>query len=109
MFTLLGAITGVLAFVPLFLSLRAGKNVTSKSNFGYLAISLLGVFASILVLVVAVLLIYFLAYDNLLRFSLSAGITLIFCAIIFGVYSVVSRNRAAKERKQNIEEKEKNN
>lgn len=105
MITFLGAVTGILAFLPLFLSLRAGKKVTDKSNFGYVAISLLGVFASLLILIAAVALCYFFVYDELLRFALAAAITLIAFAVVYGIYTVVGRNKAAKERKQQLEDR----
>ena len=101
MYVFLGAVTGVLGFLPLIISLRASKNVTPKSNLGYGALLMLGVFASLIILFVAVLLCYVFARDGLIAFVLAAAITLIFFAIGYGIYSVISRNKAAKMRKEN--------
>ena len=98
MFVFLGAVVGVLAFVPLLLSIKASKNVTKTSNFGYGALLILGVFASLIILVVAVLICYFVAKDGLLAFALAAAITLILFAIVYGIYTVIKRSKAAKER-----------
>lgn len=98
MFVFLGAVVGVLAFVPLMLSLNASKNVTKTSNFGYGSLLILGVFASLIILFAAVLICYFVARDGLIAFVLAAAITLIFIAIVYGIYSIISRNKAAKER-----------
>lgn len=94
----LGAVVGVLAFVPLMLSLKASKNVTKTSNFGYGSLLILGVFASLIILLAAVLICYFAARDGLIAFALAAAVTLILFAIIYGIYSIISRNRATKER-----------
>lgn len=99
MYVFLGAVTGVLGFLPLIICLRASKNVTPKSNLGYGALLLLGVFVSLIILLVAVLLCYAFARDGLLAFALAAAITLILFAIIYGIYTVIARNKAAKMRK----------
>ena len=93
-----GAVGGVLAFLPLLLSLKASKNVTKTSNFGYGSLLILGVFASLIILFVAVLICYFAARDGLIAFVLAAAITLILFAIAYGIYTVIKRSKAAKER-----------
>lgn len=105
MFVFLGALTGVLGFVPLIISLKQSKKVTPKSNLGYGALLMLGVFASLIILLVAVLLCYFLARENLIAFVLAAAITLILFAIVYGIYSVIARNKAAKQRKEKSNKK----
>lgn len=109
MFVLLGAIAGVLGFLPLFCALRASKKVSPHSNLGYGALLMLGVFASLLILIVVVLLCYFFAREELIRFVLSTAITLIIITVVYGIYTVVKRNKAAKERaaKQDREHKDK--
>ena len=82
----------------MLLSLRASKKVTATSSLGYGALLILGVFASLIILLAAVLLCYFFAKDNLVEFALSAAITLVVFAIVYGIYSVISRNKAAKAR-----------
>lgn len=98
MFVFLGSCTGILGFLPLALSLKASKKVTPKSNLGYGALLILGVFASLLILLIAVLLCYFFARDHLIAFVLAAAITLILFAIVYGFNSVIVRDKAAKER-----------
>lgn len=98
MFVFLGAVVGVLAFVPLLLALKASKNVTKTSNLGYGALLILDVFTSLIVLFVAVLICYFVARDGLIAFVLAAAITLILFAVVYGIYTVISRNIAAKKR-----------
>lgn len=82
----------------MLLSLKASKRVTAKSNFGYGALLILGVFASLAILFVAVLLCYFFAREELIAFVLAAAITLILFAIVYGIYTAVGRNKAAKAR-----------
>ena len=98
MFVFLGAVVGVLAFVPLLLSLKASRNVTKTSNLGYGALLILGVFTSLIILFVAVLICYFAARDGLIAFTLAAAITLILFAIVYGIYTAIRRSKAAKER-----------
>lgn len=98
MYVFFGALVGVLAFIPLMLSIKASKNVTKTSNLGYGALLILGVFSSLIVLVVAVLICYFAAKDGLIAFVLAAAITLILFAIAYGIYTVIARNKAAKAR-----------
>lgn len=99
MFVFLGALCGVLGFVPLIVSLRASRNVSPTSNLGYGALLILGVVASLAILFIAVLLCYFFARDNLIAFVLACAITLVLFAICYGIYTVVRRNKAAKQRK----------
>lgn len=82
----------------MLLSLRASKRVTAKSNFGYGALLILGVFASLAILFVAVLLCFFFAREELIAFVLAAAITLILFAFGYGIYTVIGRNKAAKAR-----------
>lgn len=82
----------------MLLSLKASKRVTAKSNFGYGALLILGVFASLAILFVAVLLCYFFAREELIAFVLAAAITLILFAIVYGIYTAVGRSKAAKAR-----------
>ena len=98
MFVFLGAVVGVLAFVPLLLSLKASRNVTKTSNLGYGALLILGVFASLIILFATVLICYFAARDGLIAFALAAAITLILFAIVYGIYTAIKRSKAAKER-----------
>ena len=77
MYVFLGAVCGVLGFVPLVISLKASKKVTATSNFSYASLLLLGVMASLIILFAAVLLCYFFAKDGLIAFVLAAAITLI--------------------------------
>lgn len=108
MFVFLGAIAGVIAFLPLIIGLKASKKVTPKSNFGYGAIMLLSVLASMAILALTVLIFYFCAKDNLLEVALAAAITIIVFAIVYGIYSVIKQKKAAKKRKENSKIKAKN-
>lgn len=101
MYVLFGAIVGLLSFLPLIVALKKSKKVTPTSSFGYGALLMLGIFVSLIILIVAVLICYFCARDGLIAFVLAAAITLILFAIVYGVYSVVSRNKAANKRANN--------
>lgn len=107
MFVFLGAVTGVLGFVPLYLSLRASKKVTKTSNFGYGALLLLGVLFSLIVLLAGVLLCYFFGRDGLIAFTLAAAITICFAAIIYGIFVTIRRSKASKERQAKNNSKDK--
>ena len=97
---LFGAIVGILGFLPLFICLKTTKKVTKTSNLGYGAILMLGVFASLLILIVSVLICYFCFRDALIAFVLACAITLIIVSCAYGIYTVVRRNKAAEERKK---------
>ena len=96
---LIGAIVGVLGFLPLFVCLKMSKNVTKTSNFGYGATLLLGVLTSLIILFVSVLICFFAFKDVVLPFVLAAAITLCVVAIGYGIYTAVRRDKAAEERK----------
>ena len=100
LFIALGLLIGILAFVPLLLSLKASKKLTSTSNFGYGSLLMLGVFSSLVILFVSVLLCYLFAKDNIVLFVIPAAIMLICFAVFYGIYTVIKRNKPAKERRQ---------
>ena len=107
MFVFFGALIGVLGFLPLIAGLKASKKVTKTSNFGYGAILLLGVFGSLIILCAGILICYFCFRDNIVEFAFAAAITLILFAIVYGIYTSVKRNKAAKERKESLEKDKK--
>lgn len=94
----LGLLIGVLSIIPLLASLKASKKVSKTSNFGYGALFMLGVFASFLINLIAILLCYFFAKDNIIEFVVPIAIVLIAFALVYGIYTVIKRNTAAKER-----------
>lgn len=105
MYVFLGAVAGVLGFLPLYFSLKKSKKVTKTSNFGYGALMMLGVLFSLVILLTCVLICYFWAKDNLIAFALAAAITLSLFAIAYGIFTAIRRKRAADARlKKNKEE-----
>lgn len=88
---LLGVISGALAFVPLFLGLRASRKVTQTSNFGHAAILLLAVLASFLILAITAALCINFARDVVLPFVVAEALALSVSAIAFGLYRQVKK------------------
>lgn len=81
----LGAISGIIGFIPLIIGLRLTKHVTTTSNFSHMSILILCLVVSfVLLFVFAVLCINF-ARDVALPFVLAEAVGLSVTAIAFGV------------------------
>lgn len=89
---ILGAISGVLGFIPLIFGLRMTRRVTQTSNFGHAAILLLSILASIVVLAVTATICILFARDLVLGFTVAEALGLSVSAIVFGLYRLVGKD-----------------
>lgn len=87
----LGIVSGILAFSPLGLGLKASRKVTRTSNFGHASILLLSVLASFAVLIIPVVICITWARDMVLPFVLAEALALSASAITFGIYKSVKK------------------
>ncbi len=87
----LGALSGVLGFLPLFGGLRLARRVTETSNLGHMGLLLLSVLASFLILFVTLIVCVVTARDLVLPFALAEVLALIVVAIGFGVVKLVRK------------------
>ncbi len=81
---IIGAVMGVIGFLPLFGGLRLSRRVPS-SNLGMLGACLIGLFTSFIILMVAALVCISVARAETLPFVLSEAIALSISAIIYGI------------------------
>lgn len=81
----LGAVAGIVGFLPLLAATRAVKHVTSTSNFSYATILIVAVIASAIVLVGAVIICALLDKAKVLAFAGAEAAGLIVFAIVFGL------------------------
>ena len=88
---LLGAVAGILGFLPLLGSLALSKRVTSTSNLSHATSLLLGVFGSLLVLALTAFLCVTLVRDLALPFVLAEALALCVAAVAFGVVKLVRK------------------
>lgn len=87
----LGALSGIVGFLPLLGSLQLAKRATKTSNLGHMGSLLLGVLVSFLLLFGAALACILLARDFALPFALAEVLALIVVAIGFGVMRLVRK------------------
>ena len=87
----LGAICGIVGFVPFIASLRLSRTVTSTSNFSHMAALLLGLLGSMAILFGAVIICAVVVRGVLVPFGAAEAIGLIVTAIGFGVYQTVRK------------------
>ena len=88
---LLGAVLGVVGFIPLFIGLRLTKHVTATSNFGYMSILIISLVVSFVLLFVFAILCAMFFRDVALPFALAEAVGLSVCAIVFGVKRMVRK------------------
>ena len=81
----LGALAGVLGFLPLIGATVAVKRVTDTSNFSYATILILAVLGSTLVLAGAVIACVFASRQDVIAFVAAEAGGLVIAAIAFGV------------------------
>ena len=87
----LGALAGIVGFLPLFGSLQLAKRATKTSNLGHMGSLLLWVLVSFLLLFGAALACILLARVLALPFALAEVLALIVVAIGFGVMRLVRK------------------
>ena len=86
----LGAVSGILGFLPLYMGLRLARKATPTSNLGHAGALLLGVLLSFLILVAAFIVCIFVARDLVLPFVLAEVGGLVVSAVAF-VFSTLAR------------------
>ena len=87
----LGAVSGVVGFLPLFIGLRLTKRVTATSNFGYMSILIISLIVSFALLFVFAIVCVNVARDIALPFALAEAVALSVTAIVFGVKRMVRK------------------
>lgn len=87
----LGAVSGIVGFLPLYGSLQLAKRATRTSNLGHMGSLLLGVFASIVILFCTAIACVLIARAVALPFVLAEVLALIVVAIGFGVVRLVRK------------------
>ena len=88
---ILGLLSGVLGFLPLFVGLRMTKKVTETGNFGHMAILMLALLISFALLFACAIACVMLARDLALHFALSEAVGLCLVTIGFGISRVVRK------------------
>lgn len=88
---LLGALSGVLGFLPLIWGMRLAHKATPTSNLGHAGALLLGVLLSFLILAVTLVLCIVIARDMAFSFVLAEGAGLVFAAAAYGIYKLVRK------------------
>ena len=87
----LGAVSGVVGFLPLFIGLRLTKRVTATSNFGYMSILIISLIISFALLFAFAIICVTVARDVALPFALAEAVALSVVAIAFGVKRMVRK------------------
>lgn len=95
---LLGASVGALGFLPIFLSMRLSRRSASLAALTIGLYGLVGVFVSLVVLIVGLLACAFIARDLLVAFVAAEGIVFLGATIAYVVYkNVLAKRRARRE------------
>lgn len=95
----LGILTGILGFLPLFLSLRLSRRSASTHALTLGLYGLVGVCISLVILIVGLVACAMLARDALIPFVIAEGIVFLGCTIAYVLY----KNVLAKRRRVNEE------
>lgn len=93
MLIVLGILTGILGFLPLFLSLRLSRRSTSTQALTLGLYGLAGVAISLVILVVGLIICAMLARDGLVPFVVAEGVVFLGCTIAFVLYKNVLAKR----------------
>ena len=88
---LLGAILGVVGFIPLFIGLRLTRRVTATSNFGYMSILIISLIVSFVLLFVFAALFFGFDHDNGIPFLFAEVVALSAAAIGFALWQMLRR------------------
>ena len=88
---ILGAIVGVVGFLPLYGGLRLARRATRTSNLGQMGACLLGLLVSFVLLAAASIICVAVARPLTLPFVLAEAIALAASAICFGVVKLLGR------------------
>lgn len=87
----LGALSGAVGVLPLFLGLRMTRRVTNTSNLGHTGALMLGVLLSFIVLFLAAIACVVLARESAVPFVLAEAAVLVAAAVGYGVYTFVRK------------------
>ncbi len=93
MLVVLGAIAGILAFLPYVIALRAQRNVTETSHFSHMSILVLAVLGSSAILFGSVLACIAFHREGALAFAGGEAGAIIVIAFAFGIWKVLLRNK----------------
>ena len=93
MLIVLGMLTGILGFLPVFLSLRLSRRSTSTQALTIGLYGLAGVAVSLVILIVGLLACAMLARDGLVSFVVAEGVLFLGCTIAYVVYKNVLAKR----------------
>lgn len=95
MLIMLGVLTGILGFLPLFLSLRLSRRSTSTQALTVGLYGLAGVAISLVVLIAGLLACAMLVRDGLVSFVIAEGVVFLGSTIVYFVY----KNALAKRKR----------
>lgn len=93
---LLGALTGFLGFLPLFLALRLSRRMTQGGNMEMALCGLAGTFVSLILVIVALIACKLLAAEIVLPFGIAEIVTLIASTSLYVLYKNVLSKRKQK-------------
>lgn len=82
---ILGLLSGVVGFAPLFIGLRLTKRVTATSNFGYMSILLIALVVSFALMFAFAIVCVNVAREVAIPFVLAEAFALSIMAIVFGI------------------------
>lgn len=88
---ILGAVSGIAGFLPLFAGLQLARRATDTSNLGHLGALLLGLLGSFLVLMGTALACVVIARELVLPFTLAEVGGLVVSAIVFGICKLAKK------------------
>ena len=87
----LGALSGAIGVLPLFLSLRMAGRVTDTSNLGHAGALMLGVLLSFVILFLGAIDCVVLARESAVPFVLAEAAVLVVAAVGYGIYTFVRK------------------
>lgn len=90
---LIGALAGVVGFIPLFVAMRLSRKSISTNVLGTATYGLVGVFVSMIVLAVEIIICSRVASEWVLPFGLSEMLTLIIATAMYVIYKNVLAKR----------------
>ena len=89
----LGILAGVVGFLPIAVSMRLARRVSSDAIMALATCGLGGIFASLVLLVVMLILCAKLAHDVLIGFAAAEIIVFLACTIVFVLVKTRTRKR----------------
>lgn len=93
MLIVLGALTGFLGFLPLFISLRLSRRSESTATLTLGLYGLAGVAVSLVILIVGLIACAMLVRDQLVAFTVAEGVVFLGATIVYVIYKNVLAKR----------------